>query len=336
MSCEAEVVLVTEVEYAKAKAVFEGARADGLDCRPVDIDEATLAAAVRSERCRAVIVGVERYEDALYEALPAGGVIARFGVGHDGVDKARATKAGIAVTNTPGVLEVTVAEHAMWLMGALARRVAQLDAATRCGLWAPGIGTELAGKRLTILGCGGIGRRVARMASAGFGMVVTGFGRRPDAGAELAKWGIQRYVTDLGEALADAEVLSVHLSATNETRGFLNRETLAMLPRGALFVNTARGSIVDEGALYDALTEEQLGGAALDVFANEPYAPADPQRDLRTLANVVMTPHVGSATHEACARMASRALANVRAWIDGQFDEVDLINTDVARPETTS
>jgi lactate dehydrogenase-like 2-hydroxyacid dehydrogenase len=161
-------VLVTELEYRKAEASFVSA--PGLVCVRAPDDEGELAAAIRESHASSVVVGPRPYSGPLYEALPAGGVIARFGVGHDGIDKTKATAAGLICTNTPGVLNQSVAEHTMLLIGAAARRLIVVARHA----WEPAIGEELQGKTLAIIGCGGIGQSVARIASLGYGMRVVG------------------------------------------------------------------------------------------------------------------------------------------------------------------
>jgi phosphoglycerate dehydrogenase-like enzyme len=323
---ERPVVLVTEAEYRKAKQIFRDAAATGLDCRPASTDEFDLAAAVRSAGARHVIVGVQRYAGPLYAALPRGGVIARFGVGHDGIDKAQATAAGLLCANTPGVLDDSVAEHAVALMLAAARHVPALDAAMRAGTWAGLLGTELRGRTLALVGCGAIGRNVARITVRGFGMRVTGCDSASVDQASMRRdFGFQRVVPDFVAAVADADFVSLHLPATPATHHFLNAERLAAIPNTAWLINTARGAVMDECALYDALAAGRLAGAALDVFESEPYAPVDPSRDLRTLPNVILTPHVASATAAACARIAARALRNIRLAEAGAREEMDLI-----------
>ncbi len=328
MAFERPLVLVTQVEYGKARDVFAGA--PDVRCEPVAASEAELSAAVKAGAAAFVIVGVEPYlGDSLYGALPRGGLIARFGVGHDGVDKAKATQRGILGTNTPGVLTISVAEHTIWLLGVLVRHVARGDAEVRRGMWRPMIGTELHGKTLALIGCGAIGRQVAAIAARGFGMTVIGFDRPGLDRDELNRWGIGRFTTSWEDAVNDADVVSIHLASTAETRRFINAERLDAVRQGAFLVNTARGAVLDEVALYDALASGRLAGAALDVFETEPYSPVAEGKDLRTLPNVVLTPHIGSSTVEACTRMAERCLANVRAAIAKKYGEMDVVNPDV-------
>jgi lactate dehydrogenase-like 2-hydroxyacid dehydrogenase len=319
-----KIVLVTQPEYLKAEAVFKAA-AD-VHCEPAPPEEGALAELVAKHKARAVIVGVAPYRGPLYVALEkqAPAILARFGVGHDSIDKPLAHKHGIAVTNTPGVLDESVAEHTFWLMGSLARRVTQLDAQMRQGTFASSAGTELRGKTLGILGLGSIGRRVAAIAHFGFGMQVIVAGRRPVASHQNTS-GIDFY-TDKAELIfRQCDILSVHLRSDATTRHFINAERLSWLKRGALLINTARGAVMDEAAVFDALTSGQLTGAALDVFEHEPYQPVMAGKDLRTLENVVLTPHIGSNTREANRRMGEASLTNVRHFLAGRIDQISRV-----------
>jgi len=302
-----EPVLVTQPEFQKAEPVFVAA-----GCEPVAADEVALAKAVMASGARAVIVGVTTYRGPLYEAL-RGGLIARFGVGHDGINKTLARQYGVIVTNTPGALDASVAEHAIWLMGCLAQKIVRSETRLRAGEFAGEVGVELHGKTLGILGFGAIGRRVAQIAERGLGMKIL--------------------ACDLGSGFVSAEqlfresdVISVHLSSNPDTRRFVNDGRLAWMKPSALLVNTARGAVLDEEALYDALVSGRLAGAALDVFENEPYVPVHTEKDLRRLENVVLTPHVGSNTREANRRMAEMALENVRNFLAGQLGRLTRVD----------
>lgn len=317
-------IVITELEYRKGQEVFD---ASGFSCIAAPEDEASLAAAIRSHGARHAIVGVAAYRGELYLAIPASGVLARFGVGHDGIDKDRATAHGILCTNTPGVLVESVAEHALALALAVSRRIAESAVAMRAGQWRPSIGAELGGKTLAVVGCGGIGRRVAQIAAFGFGMTVVGCASTAKPLSSLPPGhGFTRMARDFADAVSGADYVSLHIPAVPATRHFLNGKTLACLPPGAVLINTARGSVIDEAALYDALAGGRLAAAALDVFTTEPYAPLDPARDLRRLPNVLMTPHISSSTHEANRRMAERAVRNIRLAEEGRHGEMDLLN----------
>jgi phosphoglycerate dehydrogenase-like enzyme len=320
------VVLVTDLEYRKAEVSFQSASA--LACRPAPDVEPDLAAAIREAHASHVVIGSRTYAGPLYGALPAGGVIARFGVGHDGVDKAKASAARLLCTNTPGVLNQSVAEHTLVLIGAAARTLIPMSTEMARHRWEPATGGELQGKRLAIIGCGGIGRAVARIASLGYGMHVVGCSR-PDAPPPTGLQYFDEVTADFAIAVRNADFVSVHLSAGPGNLRWINGERLALLGEHTWLINTARGSLIDEAALFSAIAERRLGGAALDVFAREPYAPAEDGADFRSLPNVILTPHVGSNTVEANRRMAERALQNIVLAESRAFARMDLINPDV-------
>jgi phosphoglycerate dehydrogenase-like enzyme len=323
MTTTRPTVLVTDTEYRKADPSFVSA--PGLECVRAPEAEADLAVAVREAHASHVIVGARIYAGALYEALPPGGVIARFGVGHDGIDKARATRARLLCTNTPGVLNQSVAEHTMLLVAAAARRLIATSTSMARKAWDPVIGEELRDKTLAIIGCGGIGRSVARIASLGYGMRVVGC-VRPEVPPPAALEHFHVVVNDFAAAVRDADFVSLHLSANRANVHWIDRQRLACLGERTWLINTARGSLVDEAALFAALVEQRLGGAALDVFAQEPYAPAEGSGDLRSLANVILTPHVGSNTATANRRIAERALQNIMLAEAREFARMDLLN----------
>jgi phosphoglycerate dehydrogenase-like enzyme len=196
------------------------------------------------------------------------------------------------------------------------------------GVWAPATGVELQGKTLVIVGCGGIGREVARIATVGYRMRVIGCSR-PDVEPPAALPHFNEVTNDFARAVHEADFVSLHMSATPENVRWISGERLACLPADAWLINTARGSLVDEAALHSALACRRLAGAALDVFTREPYEADD--SDLRSLPNVIMTPHVGSNTVEANHRMAERALQNIVLAERRVFAEMDLLNPDVLR-----
>ena len=319
-------VLVTEPEYRKAEVCFLSA--PGLECLRAPDPEADLAAAIGEAHASHVIVGPRIYSGALYEALPAGGVIARFGVGHEGIDKATATEAGLLCTNTPHVLNQSVAEHTMLLIAAAARTLVATSTSMARNVWDPAIGEELQGKTLALIGCGGIGQSVARIACLGYGMQVVGCSR-PDAPPPAALEHFHVVVNDFAIAVRGADFVSLHLSASRSNLHWIGHERLAQLGERTWLINTARGSLVDEAALFVALVEGRLAGAALDVFAREPYAPAEGQGDLRSLPNVILTPHVGSNTVGANRRIAERALQNIMLAEARAFARMDLLNREV-------
>ena len=320
------LVLVTAPEFLRGEATFRST--ETLRCVEAPSAEADLAAAVAATGARYVIAGSTKYRKELYAALPPGGVIARMGVGWDNLDLPQATAAGLLCTNTPDTLETSVAEHTMALVLAAARHLISLDQSMRERQWAPRTGTELRGKTLAIVGCGQIGRAVARMASGGFGMRVVGC-RRAGTGSSGSIPGFDAMTDDVVEAVRNADFVSLHIPGTAENAQFINRARLEACAANAWLINTSRGAVVDEAALYDALSSGRIVGAALDVFAREPYVPLSPDKDLRTLPCVILTPHVSSNTADSNRRMAERALGNILFAEAHQIDRMDILNREV-------
>jgi glyoxylate reductase len=236
--------------------------------------------------------------------LPDLRLVGNYGVGYDNVDLAACGDRGIAVTNTPGVLDAAVAELTLALILACRRQLVASDRFVREARWRTGwsrperLGHDLAGATLGLVGLGRIGSEVARRAEA-FGMHVVHH-RRSDG-------------LSLDELLRTSDVVSLHVPLTPETQGLLSRERLALLPDGATLVNTARGAIVDESALVEELVSGRLS-AGLDVFADEPRVP----ERLLDLPNVVLTPHIASATVETRAAMTRVLVDNVLAFLRGE------------------
>jgi D-3-phosphoglycerate dehydrogenase len=230
-------------------------------------------------------------------------VIVRAGVGVDNIDVAAATRKGIVVMNTPGGNTVSTAEHTITLLLALARHAPAADASMHQGKWERSkfVGTQLAGRTLGVVGLGRIGREVARRA-AGLDMKILGFDPFL-ASAGSAHMGIET-VSDLDQMLPRVDFLTVHTPLTDETRDLIDARRLALMPKGARVINCARGGIINEEALAEALRSGHLAGAALDVFVQEP-PPAD--HPLLQLPNVVLTPHLGASTVEAQLSVAKEA-----------------------------
>ena len=275
--------------------------------------EALRAGVARAEGLLCLLT--EQVDASLLDAAPRLRVISSCSAGVDHIDLAAATARGVPVGHTPGVLTETTADLAFGLMLAAARRIPEADRFVRQGQWTPErrwepdmlLGRDLHGASLGIVGLGAIGRAVARRAS-GFGMRVLGWSRSV---REVA--GVQRVT--LAELLSLSDFVSVHVALTPDTRALLDAQALGRMRRGAILVNTARGGIVDEAALAEALHEGRLAAAGLDVFADEPL-PAD--SPLQAAPHVVLTPHIGSASVATRTRMADRAVANLRAGLAGE------------------
>lgn len=322
----ASLVLVSEPEFVRAETLFRSTTF--VRCVAGPAADEQLAEAIRKTGARHAIVGPLTYPKAIYAAVPRGGVIARFGIGYDGINLARATESGLLCTNTPDVLHQSVAELAALFMLAAARHLVPFATDMQHGVWKPAGGVELEGKTLAVIGVGRIGRALARIASRGLQMHVIGC-RRAGSASSAPEPDFAFVTTDFARAVRDADFVSLHMPGTPANAKFVDAGKLAQMKPGAWLINTARGAVVDENALFDALSSGQLGGAALDVFAREPYEPIDPARDLRDLPNVILVPHVGTNTVEANRRMGERALANIAFAEAGNFASMDLLNPEV-------
>ncbi len=270
-----------------------------------------IAFAAAAPRIRAIAAsGESRVGAALIAQLPALEIISVMGVGYDGVDVAAARARNIAVTHTPDVLNDDVADLALGLMLCLARALPQADAYVRAGRWLQGpmpLQRRLSGSRLGIVGMGRIGQAIAARGLA-FGMPVAYTAR--SARATLP----YRYLPTAQALAAQSDFLVVITPGGEGTRHLINADVLQALGPQGYLVNVARGSVVDQDALIDALEQGAIAGAGLDVFADEPRVP----ERLRALSNVVLTPHVGSATGQTRRAMADLAFDNLQAHFAGQ------------------
>ena len=244
-------------------------------------------------------------------------IIANYGVGFNHIDVNAAKTRGLVVTNTPDVLTDDTADDAVMLMLMVARRAGEGERQVRADAWTGWgpthmLGTKVSGKTLGLVGLGRIGRAVARRAHHGFGMRVIFHDPYPPPPTMAAELGAEPKGS-VDEVLCEADFVSLHSPATPETRHLIDARRLALMKRGAFLINTARGDIVDEAALVEALKRGTIAGAALDVFEREPQVPPE----LRTLENVVLLPHLGSATAETRAAMGLRALENLTAFFAG-------------------
>ncbi|WP_101065492.1 2-hydroxyacid dehydrogenase [Roseovarius salinarum] len=310
-------VLVTRAWPAAAEARLEEV-ADATfrhPDRPMTGDE-FLAAAGRYD---AILPTVSDHLPEAFYDTAAGRVklLANYGVGFNHIDLDRARAAGIAVTNTPGVLTDCTADMAMGLLLAAARRIGEGERELRAGQWAGWrpthlVGTRVTGATLGIVGFGRIGQAMARRAHHGFGMRVVVQNRSPVATQTLAACGATQ-VDTVEQVAAQADFLSLHCPGGAETRHLIGASVFDAMKPGAILINTARGDVVDEDALFAALDSGRLGGAGLDVYQNEPAL------DARFLAHdtCVLAPHLGSATQATREAMGLKAVENLRAFFAG-------------------
>ena len=325
-------IVMFEAEDWEAKACTRLARDHRLRCtaQPLDRDTAT-------NYSEAEIVSTfvhSRLDGETLVQLPRLKLIATRSTGFDHVDLRHCRAHGIQVSNVPSYGDVTVAEHVFALLLAVARHLVATAEGMRAGRFDQSQlrGFDLCGKTIGMVGTGRIGRRVARIAR-GFGMRVIATDLRPDASA-AAELGFT-YV-DLDRLLAESDVLSLHVPASTGTQKLIGEAQLALVKRGAVLINTARGNIVDSDALVRALTDGRLGGAGLDVLPQEPLMRDEAEvfrgsagdaasvrellanHVLMTLPNVVVTPHVAYNTVEACARIVETTIENIDAFASGR------------------
>lgn len=307
-------VLITKPLIAPAIAAVREA---GLEpfVQPIRDRGELLAAAGAVE---AMITMLTDRLDAEFFAAAQGGslrIVANYAVGHDNIDLAAAEAAGVRATNTPDVLTEATAEMAWALVFAAARRIIEGDALVRGGAWRGWEPTQLVGAGIAnatvgVIGAGRIGRAFAAM-GRGFGIRVLYHARTPKPEFE-AETGARR--VDLEELMASSRIVSIHLPGGDSTRGLIGARELSRLPPGAILVNTGRGTVLDEEALVAGLKRGQPAAAGLDVYEKEPVV----HPGLFALPNVVLAPHLGSATATSRTAMAARCAANIRAALAGE------------------
>jgi D-3-phosphoglycerate dehydrogenase len=256
-----------------------------------------------------------RFTDTVMGACKNLKMISIWGTGTDNVDLEAAGRRGITVCNTPGVNARAVAEHAIALMLAVSRRIPQIDREMRAGKWPREMLSQALGKTLGVFGTGRIGERVIEIGRA-LGMTVLAWSARGDH-AHVERLGARPATKD--EILRDADVVSLHVRLTPETRGFLSKKDLGAMKKTAFLVNTGRGALVDRDALIEVLRQNRIAGAGLDVFHDEPLKAEDP---ILTLENVVLSPHNAGQTPEVVRDGLLRAVENVENFLRGQPTDV--------------
>ena len=256
----------------------------------------------------------DQFTAAAFEGDIRCGILANFGVGYNHIDADAARAAGVAVTNTPGAVTDATADLAMTLILSACRRAGEGERLVRSGQWLGWLPTQMlgmhvTGKRLGIVGMGRIGQAIARRCHYGFEMPVIYYNRSTKEVDVPA-----RQVDDLASLMSQADIIVVTVPAGPETHQMINAEALAQMDPHAVFINVARGDVVDETALIAALSEGRIAAAGLDVYAREPLVP----QELRDMENVVLLPHLGTAALEVREAMGQMALDNLIAWDAGQ------------------
>ncbi len=255
---------------------------------------------------------------AVFEGNPRAKILGNFGVGYNHIDVSAAKAKGIAVTNTPGVLTDCTADIAMLLLLAVARRGGEGERQIRADEWKGWcpthmIGTKVSGKTVGIIGFGRIGKAFAQRCHFGFGMDVVFYNRSKVDEVEAARYGARQLAT-VEDVLGASDFVSLHCPGGAENRHLMNAARFAAMKKGAFLINTARGDVVDETALIAALQAGVIRGAGLDVYEAEPQVP----ETLKAMENVVLLPHLGSATEETRTAMGMKVVDNVTAFFEGR------------------
>lgn len=282
-------------------------------------EDAAIPASQLAEACcdvEGILVNSARLSEEVLLAAPRLRAVSNCGVGYDNIDVAACNRRHIPITNTAGSLEETTADLAFMLLLATARRAIEADRYVREGRWERwqwGLmhGMDVHHKTLGLVGFGGIGRAMARR-GRGFSMQILYCARR--RAAESVERELHADHADLQTLLRESDYVSLHVPLTPETRHIINGKALRLMKSNAILVNTARGSVVDEDALVEALSSRKIAGAGLDVFEGEPHV----HPNLIELDNVVLAPHIGSATGETRLRMATLAVKNLLAMLAGE------------------
>lgn len=278
-------------------------------------DPNVVAEGLVSEHAWAAVAGVEPYTRSVFAAAPDLKAVFRWGTGSDAIDIPAATEAGVAVITTPGVNAEAVADMALALMLSCIRRLPDLDRGVRSGTWRPdGPTRDLAGATVGVVGLGAIGQAVTRRLR-GFGCRVLALEPCPDEDF-CAEYEVE--LTALDEMLPRLDVLTLHAPANSTSRGLIGAAELQALPSHAVLINTARGDLVDQAALAQALQDRQIAAAGLDVFAHEPVPSDDP---ILTAPNTIVTGHISSYTELGLERTKQALIANVQAAVSGRLPE---------------
>lgn len=297
---KAKKVLVTATNYSKlcadAKRLLESHGCEIIENRfgrPLTFEE--LKEVVGS--VDGVIAGVDTWNEAVFKLAPKLQGLARFGVGVDNIDLEAARKYGIQVTNVPRGNANAVAELAIGLMISVRRHIPALDRSTKNGGWERFVGSELAGGTIGLLGFGNIAQLTAKKLK-GFDVEIIAYDKYPDT-AKASEYGVT--MTTLEHVLAHSDIVSMHLPSVKETHHIMNDKAFARMKPSAIFINTARGAVVDEQALSRALSSGVIAGAAIDVYESEPVTPGHP---ILQIGNLITTPHTAAETFETYTRVS--------------------------------
>ena len=318
--------IIQEAIFNRAKHIFEASKITFVLSKKRDVKSILKLQEKHLAKC--IVVDSRFFAKTLFENLLPQTLIARFGTGYNNIPLDICKKQKLFLANTPNVLAETAAEFAMGAMLCLLRKIAFSHTHFLKKKWSRLEGTSLRGKTLGILGFGAVGQSLAKMASEVFGMEVVACGNQKSVSEKNLKF-LSRYYSqnkkEMDLFLKKIDILSLHLSLTKQTHHLIDAKHLSLLKPGAFVINTSRGDIVDEAALYKNLKEGRLSGAALDVFSNEPYFPQLPKNDFRTLGNVILTPHIAANTDAANEKVAQKTIENIECFYKKKYEKVAFV-----------
>jgi D-3-phosphoglycerate dehydrogenase len=303
-----KVIIQRDLFLRSCEAFSVASEEHGIQFIQTDVlDEGTMLKH-HKEGVNCIVIGAEAYSHKFYNSLREGTAVIRYGVGYNAVPIDICLRRNIKVGYTPDTLTDSVAEHTFALLLGVARKIPKLNQSMQVGKWEGLTGVELKNKTIAVIGYGKIGQSVAKIAKWGFGMKVSVFDKK-----EINDSSSYSFSNNFSEVVKDADIITIHLASYPETKGFINREKIDMMKNGAILINTARGELVEEKDLYEALKCGKISAAGIDVFEKEPYQP-NSKYDFRKLTNVVLTPHCGSNTVEASNRIAEMVIKNILAF----------------------
>ncbi|MFQ5661781.1 MAG: 2-hydroxyacid dehydrogenase [Candidatus Paceibacteria bacterium] len=314
----AKVYITREIPNSGIKLLKDAGHEVDISSKDGVLTREELIKALKSKEYDAVLsLLTDKINADIYDAVPTAKIFANYAVGYNNIDVEEAKRRGIIVTNTPGVLTETVAEHTVALILSIVMRIPEGDRFTRENKykgWEPMLllGMNLKDKTLGVVGAGRIGSAVANIMTKGFGMKVIYFDIKKNEEFEKATGG--EFRENVEEVLKEADVVTLHVPLLDSTRHLINKERLQIMKPTAYLINSSRGPVIDEKALVKALKEKQIAGAALDVFENEPEL----SPGLSELENAVLTPHIASATEETRQKMSEMAAENIIAFLEGK------------------
>lgn len=307
-----EVVLQKDLFERSERVFYNASKKHDIKFYLTDILDEDAMLAYHKKGVNCFVIGAEAYSKRFYENLSKGSSVIRYGVGYNAVPIEICRERNIEVGYTPGTLTESVAEHVFAILLSVVRKIPELHQSVLTGNWMGVPGIELKNKTIAIIGFGSIGQAVAKIAKFGFGMKVNAFDIRKKNNQDLYDF----FSDSFKKVSQNADVLSLHMSTSKENNHFINQEKIQMMKDGVIFINTARGELVNELDLYAGLQSGKIAAAGLDVFTNEPYKPYQ-NADFRKLKNVVLTPHCSSNTKESNDRMAELTIKNILSYYTG-------------------